>query len=71
MRDIVKELLLDSALPVKSSELKDLGIDIASAPANGTIGDRQVCIYLLRSGSNSKSCYQSNLCRRFCIPGVY
>uniref|UniRef100_A0A0R3S0Q5 MIF4G domain-containing protein n=1 Tax=Elaeophora elaphi TaxID=1147741 RepID=A0A0R3S0Q5_9BILA len=41
IRDIVKDIFLDSALPVKVSDLKDLGIDIASAPANGTIGDRQ------------------------------
>uniref|UniRef100_A0A1I7VF79 EIF4G n=1 Tax=Loa loa TaxID=7209 RepID=A0A1I7VF79_LOALO len=41
VRDIVKDILLDSVLPVKVSDLKDLGIDIASAPANGTIGDRQ------------------------------
>lgn len=43
IRDIVKDIFLDSVLPVKVSDLKDLGIDIASAPANGTIGDRQVC----------------------------
>ncbi|VDK62938.1 unnamed protein product [Onchocerca ochengi] len=41
IRDIVKDIFLDSVLPVKVSDLKDLGIDIASAPANGTIGDRQ------------------------------
>ncbi|MCP9262289.1 hypothetical protein DINM_005569 [Dirofilaria immitis] len=41
IRDIVKDIFLDSVLPVKVSDLKDLGIDIASAPANGTVGDRQ------------------------------
>ncbi|VIO94983.1 MIF4G domain containing protein [Brugia malayi] len=41
IRDIVKDVLLDSVLPVKVSDLKELGIDIASAPANGTVGDRQ------------------------------
>ncbi|CAG9532137.1 unnamed protein product [Cercopithifilaria johnstoni] len=41
IRDIVKDIFLDSVLPVKVFDLKDLGIDIASAPANGTIGDRQ------------------------------
>lgn len=46
IRDIVKDVLLDSVLPVKVSDLKELGIDIASAPANGTVGDRQVSIVL-------------------------
>ncbi|VDM95273.1 unnamed protein product [Thelazia callipaeda] len=41
IRDVVKDLFLESVLPVKASDLKDLGIDIASAPANGTITDRQ------------------------------
>lgn len=42
MREIVKEFFVDTCLPLKMSDLKELGIDIASAPANGTIGDRQV-----------------------------
>ncbi|VDN43325.1 unnamed protein product [Gongylonema pulchrum] len=45
MRDIVKEMLLDNAIPVKNAELKELGIDIASAPASSVVGDRQVCFF--------------------------
>lgn len=40
MREVVKELKKDSC-PVEESELKSLGIDIASAPAVSTL-DRQV-----------------------------
>lgn len=43
MRDVIKELKkVEDFCPVKMSDLKELNIDLASAPAVGMIGDRQV-----------------------------
>lgn len=44
VRNILKETKQLSC-PEKEPELKELGIDIASAPAAGSIGVSQVCLF--------------------------